>query len=164
MDEALTSETQSTTAPPAEQPERVDDGEPEVGGTLQGRFWVNSLIGGSVGFLLGAILASVFFPIYFLGIVGGGFVGGLLQNTGSGGGVSVGATSGFLATIPLFLVMVAFVTLGAGWLTAAGVPTEVTDEYLGALGFIAVFVSLVALILNILCGIFGGLVGGAVAD
>lgn len=132
-------------------------------GPLQGKFVLNSIIGGVTGFVVAIVLTSVFFPVYFLGIVAGGFLAGFLHDLGSGSGAKVGAVAGFLATVPFVLLVFAVVVLGAGWITAAGAPAAPARDFFAGMSFLAVFVSVLALTVNVLCGVVGGLLGGATA-
>jgi hypothetical protein len=133
-------------------------------GSLQGRFLLNSLIGGATGFAVGSLLGTVFLPVYFLGIVAGSVVGGVLQDDGTGSGAAVGAVSGVLATVPFVLLAVVVAIVGVGWLTAQGVPAESGPDTVAGLGAIALVVSVVAAVVNALLGLVGGLVGGALAE
>ena len=136
------------------------------GGTLEGRFWINSFIGTTIGFAIAALLAAVFFPVYFLGIVGGAFLGGLFQSLGAGQGAKVGAMVGFLSTIPFVLLVVAVVVLGAGWLASVGVPAEAggMGDFVVGFGMLGLLISVVAVVVNVFCGVFGGIMGGVVAE
>lgn len=133
---------------------------------LQGRFWVNALLGSIVGFGIALMLTVVFFPVYFLGIITGGIVGGLLHDRGSGSGALIGVTIGVILTIPFLAVVGAIVVLGTGWLAISGVPIEPAEagDLIAGLGIVAVLVSLVALIVNTVCGLIGGVIGGAMSS
>jgi len=147
-------------------PGTTEGTETATGSALAGRFWINSLLGGLVGFLLAGALGTVFLPAYVFGIVGGGVVGGLLHASGVGKGSLVGAVAGLLATLPFLVLVGAFVVLGAGWFAAAipaDAPADVAEGYFAGIGVLAVIVSVIALVVNVLCGVVGGLVGGAVA-
>lgn len=110
------------------------------------------------------MLGSVFLPIYFFGIFAGALLGGWLQGLGTASGAKVGAMAGFLATIPFIILVIAFFGVGTSWLIAQGVPAEIANEYLAGFGIVAIFVIILALFVNILSGLFGGLVGGAITS
>jgi hypothetical protein len=147
-----------------EQPPEAAEASAGDGGALQGRFLVNSVVGGGTGFVLGAFLGAVFLPVYFLGIIVGSMVGGLLHDNGSGSGAMVGASAGFVATVPFVILAVAVAVLGVGWLTAQGIPADVSTDMVTGLGVVAILVSAVAVVANVFFGLLGGLAGGAIAE
>ena len=139
----------------------------DTGGPLQGRFWVNSLIGGVVGFVLGIVLASVMGPVYLFGIFAGGALGGFLQATGAGGGAKVGLLSGIIATIPFLLLLAAALTIGVGQALAVTDPQvaeQIGVDIAAAWTTIIVIIGMFGLVLNGIFGLFGGLVGGVVGE
>ncbi len=136
--------------------------------TLAGRFWLNTLLSGILGFVFALVIAAEFFPVYFLGIMAGAFAGGLVHRRGAGSGALVGGMSGVVATIP-FVGMVLVVSLtGMGGLIASGEPVLADllqrDEVLVAVGAVSLLLIGSAFVANIVCGLIGGLIGGAVAD
>ena len=148
--------------------ETVEQGRSSVDGrSLQGRFWVNTLIGSMIGFVVGAVLFGVFVPIYFVGIIGGSFLAGLFHRSGAGRGALIGGVSGFLATIPFVILLVAVFVVGLGGVLASGpsLPdlTRGGSTILAGTGVIGVLVVGVALVANVIFGVIGGVVGGAVA-
>ena len=148
--------------------ETVEQGRSSADGrSLQGRFWVNTLIGSMIGFVVGAVLFGVFVPIYFVGIIAGSFLAGLFHRSGAGRGALIGGVSGFLATIPFVILLVAAFVVGLGGVLASGpLPPELAREgstILAGTGVIGVLVVGVALVANVIFGVIGGVVGGAVA-
>ena len=132
--------------------------------SLEGRFWINALIGGIVGFVVAMMLVEVFFPIYFLGIVGGALLSGWLHGRGTGQGAKVGGVAGFLATVPFAGLLVAVVLVGfGGFLVAEPAAAEFAQEgeLLAALGVLSAVLIVIAFVANVIFGVIGGLVGGA---
>ena len=157
-----------TGQPTEESAETVEQGRSSADGrSLQGRFWVNTLIGSMIGFVVGTVLFGVFVPIYFLGIIAGSFLAGLFHRSGAGRGALIGGVSGFLATIPFVILLVAAFVVGLGGVLASGpLPPELAREgstILAGTGVIGVLIIGIALVANIIFGVIGGVVGGAVA-
>jgi hypothetical protein len=138
------------------------------GSSLAGRFWVTTLIGAVLAFVLGLLLSSFTGGLlYFVGVIGGAFSGGMLYRRGTGGGAKVGAVSGFLSTIPFAALLFGVLAVGLGGVLAnapyiANSPQG--ENLLAAYGVIAVVIVLVAFVANIIFGVIGGLAGGAMAS
>jgi len=139
----------------------------QPGGSLAGRFWLNSGIGGVVAFVVGMVLAIVLGPLYVTGIFVGAALGGFLHRGGIGSGAVVGLVAGIIATVPFILLLAAAFTFGFGGAFAAVDPGyyDFTGADLAtAWGFVLVFVGVVGLIVNAIFGVIGGLVGGAIGQ
>lgn len=136
-------------------------------GSLAGRFWLNSVLGGALGFLLAMVIAAEFPPAYFLGLMGGAFIGGLVHEGGAGSGGLVGGMAGFLATIPFVGLLIAVVVFGAGMATITTAPEVAPlfqDDVLAIAGIVGLLVVGFIVVANIVAGALGGLLGGAVAS
>lgn len=149
------------TAGPAGRDRNRDESTP-----LEGRFWIDALIGGTVGFALATMLIEILFPMYFLGIGGGGLLSGWLHGRGTGQGAAVGGVAGILATVPFATLLVVVVAGFGGFLVAdpAAVGFARADELLAAVGVLAVFVTAVVFVVNAVFGVVGGLVGGTLVE
>lgn len=159
--------TASTATPDARTESTAPDETSAGGNTLAGRFWLNTLLSGILGFVFAVVIAAEFFPVYFLGIMAGAFAGGLFHRRGAGSGALVGGMSGVVATIP-FVGMILVVSLtGMGGLIASGEPLLAEllqrDEVLVTVGAVSLLLIGSAFVANIVCGLVGGLIGGAVA-
>lgn len=142
----------------------IQQGETSTTKLLHGRLWLTGIIGGIVGFTVASGLATVIFPSYFVGIIIGAMIAAMFYGAGAGGGAKVGAIAGVVATIPFVLLVFLLVVLGAGWLTAAGVPATQGPDVLAGLGLMAALLSIVGLAVNVVCGIFGGILGSLFVD
>lgn len=132
---------------------------------LQGRFLINSVLGGVLGFVAGSVLVTLFAPVYFVGVMLGAGAGGFFQNDGSGSGAIVGGLAGILATIPFVILLVAFILYGFGWFALQDVSTQLESEsFFIGLNTIITVISVFAFIVNGICGVIGGLIGGSVAS
>lgn len=150
--------------------ERTDTGGgPTTGGrSLAGRFWLNTLISTTLGFAFALVIASAFFPLYVLGIMAGAFAGGLFHERGVGSGALVGAMSGFLGTLPFVGMLLVVALAGIGGLLASGEPLMmellVQEEVLVTVGVITLVLVGSVFVGNVVCGLIGGALGGAMAD
>lgn len=133
---------------------------------MQGRFWLNTLLAALVGFVFSLSIASVFPPVYFVGLVAGGFVGGLFHGRGTARGALVGAASGVVATVPFVGPLLVFLLVGFGGLAAVE-PTVLSVLLDDALRPIAGYVGLLLVgglfLGNAISGLVGGLIGGAMS-
>jgi len=139
----------------------------DAGSSLEGRFLLTTLIGAAVGTVLGGILAVLFFPVYFLGIMGGGFCSGFLYKRGAGSGALIGGVAGVAMTVPFAVLLVAVLVVGIGGVLAT-TPIPADDPrgrgLFAAYGTLSIFLVIVALFANGISGLIGGVVGGAVAE
>lgn len=131
-----------------------------------GRTGTNALIGGTTGFVLGLFIAMAFTPLYVVGVLIGGGIGGYLQDRGSTSGAKVGALAGLLATAPVILLILLGAFIGMGGLVLGLFGHLPPGE--GALGiagvlFIFGFVLVFSTITNLVFGTLGGVLGGVVA-
>lgn len=148
--------------------ESTTQDETSAGGTtLAGRFWLNTLLSGILGFVFALVIAAEFFPVYFLGIIAGAFAGGLFHRRGAGSGALVGGMSGAVATIPFVGMFLVVSLMGMGGLIVSGEPLLAEllqrDGVLVTVGAVSLLLIGSAFVANIVCGLIGGLIGGAVA-
>ena len=134
---------------------------------LKGNTILNSLLGGIVGFLSAAMLAALFTPFYVLGILTGGAVAGFMQAGNPRESVIVGVISALVATAPVILLIVPLSILGIG--TIFGwMPWSMMGDAPMASGLvlivIALFIMLLVFVTNIVFGVAGGAIGGALAE
>lgn len=140
---------------------------PFGGASLVGRPWTNALIGGTAGFLIAVVVATVFVPMYVIGITCGAGLAGFLHDRGDIAGAKVGLLAGLVATAPVLLLIVLSAVVGLGGLAAAFIGHMGPWE--GVAGFSTIaLLSAVALVLatiaNLVFGALGGFVGGALAE
>ncbi|WP_254832901.1 zinc ribbon domain-containing protein [Haloglomus salinum] len=167
-----TSGTETREASPTTDAAETDTGARDqssgTAGSLAGRFWVTTLVGAVLAFVLGLLLSSFTGGLlYFVGVIGGAFVGGVLYRQGPSGGAKVGAVSGGLSTIPFAVLLFGVLAVGLGGLianTPLATNSPQGENLLAAYGVIAVVIVLAAFVANIVFGVIGGLVGGAVAS
>lgn len=135
--------------------------------SFEGRTIINGLIGGTAGFILGLFIASVFTPLYVLGVLAGGALGGYLQGTDGYSGAKVGALSGLVATAPVMLLIVLAAAIGFGTIAMGALGHVGFGESAAGFGAIAIFISLLlflAAITNVLFGGLGGVAGAAIRE
>ncbi|PSQ19374.1 hypothetical protein BRD00_01745 [Halobacteriales archaeon QS_8_69_26] len=131
--------------------------EPSFAEKRQGDFWINALIGAVATFVIGALPL-----VQFLAPIGGGAVAGYLQNTGTGGGLKVGAVAGLIGSIPAILIGI--LVLGFfGIFGAAGAGAEglLGGGLIG--GFFLVFI-LIAVAISTAASAVGGAIGAMMAE
>lgn len=143
------------------------DGASATRSSLAGRPWANALIGGTAGFLFAAFVASVFLPMYVVGILAGAALAGYLHASGETAGGKVGVLAGLIATAPVLLVLMFGAVIGFGGLALGfwghlGPRTDIAG--FTAIAVISMFVFGLTLVANLLFGALGGFVGGALAE
>lgn len=135
--------------------------------SLAGRTWTNALIGGTAGFLLAAFVASIFFPMYVVGVLAGSALAGYVHDRGEWSGATVGLLAGVVTTIPVLLVVVLGAIIGFGGLVVSvlgHLGTQTSMLGFGLLGLLGIVVFVVTVIANLVFGALGGFIGGALAE
>ena len=135
--------------------------------SFAGRTWTNALIGGTAGFVLAAFVASIFFPMYVVGVLAGAALAGYLHDRGEWSGATVGLLAGVVATVPVLLVVVLGAMIGFGGLVVSvlgHLGTETSMLGFGLLGILGIVVFMVTVIANLVFGALGGFIGGALGE
>lgn len=135
---------------------------------LAGRTLLTALIGGTVAFTAGLILAVVFTPFYVFGIFLGGAVAGYLFGGKMRDGAIVGLLSGLLATAPIVLLLFVGSLLGSGWMLLSVQrhvdPINGGPLLVGGLLAVLLLVVILSTVTNAMFGTLGGTVGSALSE